>query len=97
MIEGLNALLGYEVPFAATDTGTHLTLILDEQADDRRIVKMAAEQRVVIRPLSPYYFSRLRAQGLLLGFAAFNAAEIEQGLARLARQRSALLAALPNA
>lgn len=96
MVDGLNALLGLAVPLTAKDTGTHLTLNLNKQADDRRIVKTASEHGVVIRPLSPYYFSSLREQGLLLGFAAFNQGEIEQGLARLARQRSALLAALPD-
>ena len=96
MIEGLNAMLRQPVPLAARQTGTHLTLRLNGEADDRRLVKVAAEQGVVLRPLSPYYFSRSREQGLLLGFAAFNPLEIEQGLARLARHRSALLAALPN-
>lgn len=39
MIERLNALLDRAVPFVAKDTGTHPTLLLDEEADDRRIVK----------------------------------------------------------
>lgn len=96
MIEGLNVLLDRAVPFVAKDTGTHLTLILDDGADDRLLVKDAAEQGVVIRPLSPYYFSRSRKQGLLLGFAAFSSAEIEKGLTRLTGQRPAIIAALTN-
>lgn len=90
MIDGLNALFGRALPLVATDTGVHVTLCLSEQADDRRLVRAAAERGVVIRPLSPYYVSR-RRQGLLFGFAAFNAGEISQGLTRLAAVRDDIL------
>lgn len=98
MIEGLNALFGRDLPFAATDTGVHVILRLSEEADDRRLVRAAAERGVVIRPLSPYYASGRPQQGLLLGFSAFNAGEIGQGLARLAPLRADILSlgALPD-
>ncbi len=91
LIDGLNTLFGQPLPFAATDTGVHVTLGLSEQADDRRLVRAASERRVVIRPLSPYYVSRRRRQGLLFGFSAFNAGEIGLGLSRLAAMRDDIL------
>lgn len=94
MVEGLGALLGRDLSPTDMETGTHLTLHLDEGSDDRRLVRAAAEQGVVIRPLSPYYFTRSRRQGLLLGFAAFDAGEIRHGLARLGPQRSTILSAI---
>lgn len=97
MIDGLNTLFGHALPIAVTDTGVHITVRLTEQADDRRLVRAAAERGVVIRPLSPYYVSRRRQQGLMLGFSAFNAAEIGQGLARLAAVRGDILPFLPKA
>ncbi len=90
-IEGLKTLFGQDLPFVATDTGVHVTLSLTEQADDRRLVRAAAERGVVVRPLSPYYVSPMRQQGLLFGFAAFNADEIGLGFARLAAVRDAIL------
>lgn len=96
MIEGLNALFGRALPLAATDTGVHVTVRLTEQADDRRLVRAAAERGIVIRPLSPYYVSRRRQPGLLFGFAAFNPAEISQGIARLEAVRADILPFLPE-
>lgn len=85
LLEGLAALYGDDVAFGATDTGMHVLLPLDGEADDRRIARMTAQAGVVVRPLSPYYAGRDRRQGLLFGFSAFTAAEIGEGLARLAR------------
>lgn len=61
----------------------------DEEADYRCLVKGAAEQGVMVHQLSPSSFSRSRKQALVLGFAAFGPTELKQGLARLARPRSA--------
>jgi len=44
----------------------------------------------VLRPLSPYYAGRMKRQGLLLGFSAYNVDEIEQGLARLSKLRTTI-------
>ncbi len=51
----------------------------------------------MVRPLSPYYVSRWPQQGLLLGFSAFNAGEIGQGLARLAAARGSILPLIATA
>lgn len=84
LIEGLDGLLGRQLPLAGLSTGIHVTVGLHERADDRRLARVAAEHGVVVRPLSPYYASaRGRKQGLLLGFAAFNSSETQRGLARL--------------
>ncbi len=89
-IQGLNDLLD-RPPLAATETGMHVTLRLTDGSDDLRLARMAAEQGVVVRPLSPYYHSdQTRKAGLLLGFAAYNDIEIQRGLARLKKMRTAI-------
>jgi GntR family transcriptional regulator / MocR family aminotransferase len=69
----------------ATETGMHVVLHLMSNADDEALSNLAAQSGVVMRPLSPYYAGNKCEQGLLLGFSAFNPAEISQGLFRFAR------------
>ncbi len=94
MIEGLSQLLGGRLRFEAADTGVHITLRLSDRADDHRLAGVAAKQGIVVRPLSSYYVLPNPAQGLLLGFSAFNQAEIAQGLTRLASIRADICASL---
>lgn len=83
-IAGLGQIFGPELGFAATDTGTHVVLPLDDGADDRTLARAAAEAGVMLRPLSPYHAGRTRQKGLIIGFSAFTPTEIDQGLTRLA-------------
>lgn len=87
MIKGLGELFGTSVPLANTDTGVHLILPLGENADDVALTNAAIAEQIVVRPLSLYYASRRKAQGLILGFSAFNSAEIGHGLKRLEKLR----------
>ncbi len=84
LVEGLTRLLGHPLNLRATETGTHLVLPLTADADDAALAQLAARAGVVVRPLTPYYGTRQRRQGLLFGFAAFNQGEIESGLKQLA-------------
>lgn len=97
LVAGLTDMFGSRLNLSFTDTGMHVVIPLDPQANDRTIAREAMSHGVVLRPLSPYYGSRQKRQGLLLGFSAFDAAEIEQGLMRLSRVSAAISARLPPA
>lgn len=90
LIAGLRDMLGTGLSFIGTETGLHLTLQLTGEADDVSLAHQAEQADVVVRPLSPYFATRQRRQGLLLGFAAFNQKEIENGLDRLTALRPQL-------
>jgi GntR family transcriptional regulator / MocR family aminotransferase len=90
LVAGLNELLGGTVKFVGEETGLHVSLRLHETADDVELAVEAARRGVVVRPLSLYYATRKRQQGLLLGFAAFNERETIAGLAALSGMRAAL-------
>ena len=94
LIEGLDEIFGEKLPLAGLETGVHLTLRLADHADDRKLTCVAAEHGVVVRPLSPCYSAQRRKQGLLLGVAAFNAAEIHRGLARKKTFKNQMIACL---
>lgn len=83
LIAGLGVLFDRELALASAETGMHVILPLVENADDRHLSKLAAGVGVALRPLSPYYAGNLRSQGLLLGFSAFDTAEINLAIHRL--------------
>lgn len=84
LLRALQDVLQKDMQIAATETGTHIVIPMVDDADDRRIsIDLAKGYGVVVRPLSPYYAGRSRQRGLLLGFAAFDDAEIEAGMARM--------------
>jgi GntR family transcriptional regulator/MocR family aminotransferase len=84
LADGLCDLFNRKVPFEALETGMHLVLPLTAEADDQALSNLCADQKLVLRPLSPYYLGRQQRKGLLFGFSAFNTNEIAQGLTRLA-------------
>jgi GntR family transcriptional regulator/MocR family aminotransferase len=90
LIDGLHRLLGAELHFTGTETGLHLVMPFAPDVDDVSFARSAALAGVVVRPLSPYYATRQRRKGLLLGFAAFNQRDIEAGLELLAPLRGDL-------
>ncbi|MBZ8143463.1 aspartate aminotransferase, partial [Rubrivivax gelatinosus] len=90
LIAGLQSLLGQALPLAGTDTGMHLTLPLAPEAGDVALTRRAAQLGITLRPLTPYYATRQRRQGLLLGFAAFNNSELDLGLQKLAPMKADL-------
>ena len=53
--------------------------------DDLEIAARAAALGLSARPLSPHFVGRVTDHGLFLGFAAWNAREIEQGAEILGR------------
>ncbi|HLG84579.1 MAG TPA: PLP-dependent aminotransferase family protein [Bradyrhizobium sp.] len=96
LTDGLCELFDLPIPFESLETGMHLVLPLKGDADDQELSDRCSKQKLVLRPLSPYYFGRQRRKGLLFGFSAFNSNEISQGLQRLAAFREALVPFIPR-
>ncbi|CAN5351954.1 PLP-dependent aminotransferase family protein [soil metagenome] len=96
LIAGLRDVFGKELRLSATETGMHVIIPLDDDANDQEISRLAMEHGVVLRSLSQYYAGHHRRQGLLLGFSAYDFVEIEQGLERLAQIKSAIIPVLSN-
>ena len=67
------------------EAGMHLLGWLPDGVDDRVASQRAAAQGVDAFPLSTYCLETSRRGALLLGYAAVNEQEIEEGVSRLAR------------
>lgn len=90
LIAGLNDIFGEHCCMPMPDSGTHVILPLEEGADDVALSRQAAARGLILRPLSPYYMTGTRRQGVILGFSAFNDDEIGRGLSLLASFRAEL-------
>jgi GntR family transcriptional regulator / MocR family aminotransferase len=66
------------------EAGMHLVGYLPEGKDDYAISRLAATHGVDTPPLSAYTLMPQQARGLMLGYAAFSHAEINEGIRRLA-------------
>ncbi len=69
----------------ADEAGMHLVGWLPENVDDKIAAEKAAAQNIVTKPLSVYSAEPLRRNGLILGYTAFSAGQIKNGVKRLAR------------
>jgi GntR family transcriptional regulator/MocR family aminotransferase len=72
--------------------GLHLMGWLPEGLDDREAARVAAEHGVDVQPFSSFCLSKPARGGLVLGYAAYDAREIREGVSRLAE---ALRACVP--
>jgi GntR family transcriptional regulator / MocR family aminotransferase len=66
------------------DQGMHLVLWLAERFDDRVVVRLAAEDGVAVRAVSPMFAPGTARPGLVLGFGGFSRAQMEEAAQRLA-------------
>ncbi len=76
-----------ELPFEidSPETGIHCVGWLPEGMDDRQLVDRAAEQGIVLHPISQFSLAAvLPRKGLLLGYGAYSIAQIQEGVQRLA-------------
>jgi GntR family transcriptional regulator/MocR family aminotransferase len=78
--DGLSEILGGEVWGKSGTSGTNLLILLKEGSDDIKIAQELGRKNLMLRPLSPYFVSKDRHPGLILGFSAFRDAEIDNGL-----------------
>ena len=66
---------------AGDEAGMHLTIYVD--CDDRKVAAKAAEQSLVLSPLSPLYAGAPRRTGFVLGFGNTKESQIAGGVRRL--------------
>ncbi|MFT4506011.1 PLP-dependent aminotransferase family protein [Caballeronia sp. 15711] len=74
-----------DLTVSSPDGGMQLVAHLRRLHDDQDVCRRLAEVGVVVRPLSRHYFAETTAQGLFLGFAAWNETEIDAGAQTIAR------------
>jgi GntR family transcriptional regulator / MocR family aminotransferase len=79
MVQALAAASGRGLRMAAPAGGMQLLVQFDGRYDDVDIVARLAKAGVTARPLSRHFTGAITAQGLFLGFAAWNEREIDAG------------------
>ncbi|MGF6531474.1 GntR family transcriptional regulator/MocR family aminotransferase [Paraburkholderia sp. GAS206C] len=77
--------IGTDLSLSPPDGGMQVIAQLRPQRKDHDVCLRLAEAGVIVRPLSRYYFAEAQAQGLFLGFAAWNETEIDAGVEIIAR------------
>jgi GntR family transcriptional regulator / MocR family aminotransferase len=77
--------LGDKLHLECTPSGLHLMGWLPEAGDERELARLADQHGVIVFPLSAFRLGASSRRGLVLGFAAFGEAEIEEGVQKLAR------------
>jgi GntR family transcriptional regulator/MocR family aminotransferase len=77
--------IGADLTVSSPDGGMQVVAQLGPLHRDDEVCRRLAEVGVVVRPLSRHYFDETKAQGLFLGFAAWNETEIDVGVQVIAR------------
>ncbi len=78
-------ILGGKLRLERTPSGLHLVGWLPEAADEWEMTRLADQHGVTVYPLSAFGPGASSRRGLVLGFAAFGEAQIEDGVRKLAR------------
>jgi len=76
--------IGTDLTVSLPDGGMQVVAQLGPLHRDHEVCNRLAEVGVIVRPLSRHYFAETSAQGLFLGFAAWNESEIDAGIQILA-------------
>jgi GntR family transcriptional regulator/MocR family aminotransferase len=84
LIEAAERELGGLLEVNSAEAGMHLIGWLPNKVDDQLISRQAASAGVDVRPLSFYCIEVKQRPGLLLGYTSLQAAEIDQGVKKLA-------------
>jgi GntR family transcriptional regulator/MocR family aminotransferase len=77
--------LGDKLRLERASSGLHLIGWLPEAADEGELAKLADRHGVTVYPLSAFRLGVPSRCGLVLGFAAFGEAEIQEAMHKLAR------------
>ncbi|MDO6563359.1 PLP-dependent aminotransferase family protein [Amphritea sp. 1_MG-2023] len=72
-----------QLQWEPSDGGMHSVFLLPQGSDDQAIVEHAMKLGLGIRPLSYYYDQQAPLAGLVIGFAGYDEAQINQGIERL--------------
>jgi GntR family transcriptional regulator/MocR family aminotransferase len=65
------------------DGGLHLSLLLDDTADEGAICRLAVQEDLQVAPLSHFYLNPARRRGLVLGFGSLADRAIDETVGRL--------------
>jgi GntR family transcriptional regulator/MocR family aminotransferase len=84
LVEALRREFGGRLQVSGDQAGMHLTVLLPEGMDDRRIAARAAERNLWLWPLSPMYLGEGARPGLILGYGSTKAPEMRKAVGRLA-------------
>lgn len=87
LLEALEQKFADEFILGRADAGLHLSVTFRRQLKDSDVSRAALDKGIEVRPLSQFYANtsedRLRANGLLLGFAAIPPEDIRRGVKTL--------------
>jgi GntR family transcriptional regulator / MocR family aminotransferase len=86
LLRALEREFGDAISVQGANAGLHLLAWFRNRApeDAEEIVARAEQAGVGVYPVTPFYLDRPPAAGLVLGYAALNASEIDAGITRLA-------------
>ncbi|MBA2681626.1 MAG: PLP-dependent aminotransferase family protein [Ktedonobacteraceae bacterium] len=84
LVEQSKRLLSGLLTINPAEAGMHLVGRLAPGIDDVHAAKKIATRRVVTNPISKYYLEHPDLSALVLGYAAFNEQEIQQGVEQVA-------------
>ncbi|MBO0782059.1 MAG: PLP-dependent aminotransferase family protein [Ktedonobacteraceae bacterium] len=85
LVEAITSELSEVLTVSPAPAGMHLVGGLAEGISAQQISREAAHQRLIVPPLSAYACSEIDTQALLLGYTAFDAHVLRQGVQHLAR------------
>ncbi|QBD76957.1 PLP-dependent aminotransferase family protein [Ktedonosporobacter rubrisoli] len=85
LIEAVRRELAGLLAVAPSEAGMHLVGNLAEGLNETQISRAAAQQGIIVPPLSAYSQRALNSRALLLGYTAFNAQQINLAVQSLAR------------
>ncbi len=63
-----------------SDGGLHLCVLFKDQRDDVSVTQNLNKAGVTVRPLSPFYRCEAVKSGMVMGFAGYGEADLQQGL-----------------
>ena len=84
LVEALARTMGEAVRYSPDEAGLHVMVYLPSEMDEAWAVARAAAVGVAVYPGARYHLTAPPAPSILLGFSGLTAAEIEDGVARLA-------------
>ncbi|CDX16548.1 putative rhizopine catabolism regulatory protein mocR [Mesorhizobium sp. ORS 3324] len=73
-----------EITLSPAEAGIQVVGYLKEGIDDIKVSQAAARRAINVSPLSKYFQNTAATQGLVLGYAACDAAQTQEGVERLA-------------
>jgi GntR family transcriptional regulator / MocR family aminotransferase len=85
LIEAARQKLNGLIDIEKADAGMHLVGRLPETIPDVSVAASAAEQNLLVAPLSSYAAPRTKLNGLILGYTGFNEKQIARGVDKLAK------------